>query len=30
MEMFDRDFADNYLRLMKRVRTSVVALIPPM
>jgi hypothetical protein len=29
MEMFDRDFPGHYLRLIKRVRTSVVALIPP-
>ena len=28
MEMFDRDFPGHYLRLIKRVRTSVVALIP--
>ncbi|MCI0627640.1 MAG: hypothetical protein L0387_39320 [Acidobacteria bacterium] len=29
MAMFDRDFPGHYLRLIKRVRTSVVALIPP-
>jgi hypothetical protein len=29
MEMVDRDFPGHYLRLIKRVRTSVVALIPP-
>ncbi len=29
MELFDRDFPGHYLRLIKRVRTSVVALIPP-
>lgn len=29
MEMFDRDFPGHYLRLIKRVKTSVVALIPP-
>jgi hypothetical protein len=29
MEFFDRDFPGHYLRLIKRVRTSVVALIPP-
>lgn len=28
-EMFDRDFPGHYLRLIKRVRTSVVALVPP-
>jgi hypothetical protein len=28
MEMFDRDFPGHYLRLIKRVRTSVIALIP--
>jgi hypothetical protein len=28
MEMFDRDFPGHYLRLIKRVRTSVLALIP--
>jgi hypothetical protein len=27
--MFDRDFPGHYLRLVKRVRTSVIALIPP-
>jgi hypothetical protein len=29
MEMLDRDFPGHYLRLIKRVRTTVVALIPP-
>jgi hypothetical protein len=29
MELFDRDFPGHYLRLIKRVRTTVVALIPP-
>ena len=29
MELFDRDFPGHYLRLIKRVRTSVLALIPP-
>jgi Tc toxin complex TcA C-terminal TcB-binding domain/Putative peptidoglycan binding domain/Repeat of unknown function (DUF5648) len=29
MEMFDRNFPGHYLRLIKRVRTSVIALIPP-
>ncbi|HNP51889.1 MAG TPA: hypothetical protein PKJ85_08850 [Nitrosomonas nitrosa] len=29
MEMFDRDFPGHYLRLIKRVRASVIALIPP-
>ncbi|HEY7495287.1 MAG TPA: hypothetical protein VIH59_29800, partial [Candidatus Tectomicrobia bacterium] len=29
MGMFDRDFPGHYLRLIKGVRTSVVALIPP-
>jgi hypothetical protein len=29
MRFFDRDFPGHYLRLIKRVRTSVVALIPP-
>lgn len=28
-ELFDRDFPGHYLRLIKRVRTTVVALIPP-
>ncbi|MBI4784530.1 MAG: hypothetical protein HY785_24925 [Oscillatoriophycideae cyanobacterium NC_groundwater_1537_Pr4_S-0.65um_50_18] len=28
-EMFDRDFPGHYLRLIRRVRTSVIALIPP-
>lgn len=28
MELFDRDFPGHYLRLIKRVRTSVIALIP--
>lgn len=29
MPLFDRDFPGHYLRLIKRVRTSVIALIPP-
>jgi len=29
MELFDREFPGHYLRLIKRVRVSVVALIPP-
>lgn len=29
MEMFDRGFPGHYLRLIKQVRTSVIALIPP-
>ena len=29
MKLFDGDFPGHYLRLIKRVRTSVVALIPP-
>lgn len=29
MEAFDRDFPGHYLRLIKRVRTSVIALVPP-
>jgi peptidoglycan hydrolase-like protein with peptidoglycan-binding domain len=29
LEMFDRDFPGHYLRLIRRVRTSVIALIPP-
>jgi Tc toxin complex TcA C-terminal TcB-binding domain/ABC toxin N-terminal region len=29
MELFDQDFPGHYLRLIKRVRTSVIALIPP-
>jgi hypothetical protein len=29
MELFDRDFPGHYLRLIKQVRASVVALIPP-
>jgi hypothetical protein len=29
MELFDRDFPGHYLRLIKRVSTSVIALIPP-
>ena len=28
-ELFDRDFPGHYLRLIKRVRTSLIALIPP-
>jgi len=30
MALFDRDFPGHYLRLIRQVRTSVVALIPPM
>ncbi len=29
MELFDRDFPGHYLRLIKRVRVSIIALIPP-
>jgi uncharacterized protein YjiS (DUF1127 family) len=29
MEYFDRDFPGHYLRLVKQVKTSVIALIPP-
>ena len=29
LEMFDRDFPGHYLRLIKRIRTSVIALVPP-
>jgi len=29
MDLFDRDFPGHYLRLIKQVRTSVIALIPP-
>lgn len=29
MNLFDRDFPGHYLRLIKRVHTSVIALIPP-
>lgn len=29
LELFDRDFPGHYLRLIKRVRVSVVALVPP-
>ena len=29
LELFDRDFPGHYLRLIKRVRASVIALIPP-
>jgi hypothetical protein len=29
MELFDRDFPGHYLRLIRRVRVSVIALIPP-
>lgn len=29
MSLFDQDFPGHYLRLIKRVRTSVIALIPP-
>ena len=30
MEMFDRGFPGHYLRLIKQVRTSIIALVPPM
>ena len=29
MELFDRDFPGHYLRLIRRVRVSIIALIPP-
>src|SRR5258708_29960940 len=29
MESFDREFPGHYLRLIRRVRTTVIALIPP-
>jgi len=29
MDMFDREFPGRYLRLVKRVRVSLIALIPP-
>ena len=29
MELFDRDFPGHYLRLIKRVKVSVIALAPP-
>lgn len=29
LEQFDRDFPGHYLRLIKRVRVSVIALVPP-
>jgi hypothetical protein len=29
LELFDRDFPGHYLRLIRRVRTGVIALIPP-
>lgn len=29
MEHFDRDFPGHYLRLIKKVKTSVIALVPP-
>src|SRR4029077_14808729 len=29
LEMFDREFPGHYLRLIKQVRTSVIALVPP-
>jgi hypothetical protein len=29
MELFDRDFPGHYLRLIKRVRTTLIALVPP-
>jgi receptor-binding and translocation channel-forming TcA subunit of Tc toxin len=28
-ELFDRDFPGQYLRLIRRIRTSVIALVPP-
>lgn len=30
MDWFDRDFPGHYLRLIKRVRVSVIALVPPL
>lgn len=30
MEIFDRDFPGHYLRLIRKVRTTVVALVPPL
>ena len=30
MDLFDRDFPGHYLRLIRQVRVSVIALIPPM
>lgn len=30
MDLFDRDFPGDYLRLVKRIRISVIALIPPL
>lgn len=30
MELFDRDFPGHYLRLIRKVRTTVVALVPPL
>jgi hypothetical protein len=29
MDLFDRDFPGHYLRLIRRVRVSVIALVPP-
>lgn len=29
MELFDRDFPGHYLRLVKRIRVSIIALVPP-
>jgi hypothetical protein len=29
MELFDREFPGHYLRLIRKVRTSVIALVPP-
>ena len=30
LDLFDRDFPGDYLRLVKRIRVSVIALIPPL
>lgn len=30
LDMFDRDFPGDYLRLVKRIRVAVIALIPPL
>ncbi len=29
LELFDRDFPGHYLRLIKRIRTTIIALVPP-
>ena len=29
LEIFDRDFPGHYLRLIKQIRTSIIALVPP-